>query len=63
MPSSKVTTARSARKSPKGKRSAKRPRPGTLRRAAKAVASFLTDPDYPRKPAGKRSRHRGELIA
>lgn len=57
MPSSK--TAKPRRKSP-----TRKPRKArTLARAAKAVASFLTDPDYPHKAATKGSRHRGELIA
>jgi hypothetical protein len=58
MPSSKTTTKsqrQSARRTPRKKR--------PLARAAKAVVSFLTDPDYPHKTATKKSRHRGELIA
>lgn len=73
MSRSKTPTTQSQRKSPTptagGQRAraargnARRKKPPTLARAAKAVASFLTDPDYPHKAATKGSRHRGELIA
>lgn len=73
MSRSKTTTTQSQRKNPtpnaggQGARTARgntrRKKPPALARAAKAVRSFLTDPDYPPKAATKGSRHRGELIA
>ena len=46
-----------------GQGAPRRRKTGKITRAAKAVVSFLTDPDYPKKAASSRSRHRGELIA
>ena len=67
MPRPLTTTAKSRRPSSttsKRRRAGVRAKKkGTLGRAAKAVASFLTDPDYPRKAPASRSRRRGDLIA